>query len=199
MKGKIIDIKEKAQAKITEEKEKFHITEKEDSPADGDLRGLRLTDWGNAERLVALHGRDLHYCWSWEKWLVWDGQRWGIDDTGEVERRAKQVVQSIYQEAGAAREKKQRTSLAQHALKSESESRRKALIASARSEPGIPVLSDHLDRDPWLFNVFNGTLTLKTGELGPHRREDLITKLAPVEYDPKAQCPTWWAFFGKGL
>ena len=46
-----------------------------------------------------------------------------------------------------------------------------------------------LDADPWLLNVSNGTLDLRTGELRPHRREDLITKLAPVEYDPEAKHP----------
>lgn len=53
---------------------------------------------------------------------------------------------------------------------------------------------DELDRDPWLLNVKNGTLDLRTGELREHRREDLITKLAPVEYDPDADSPTWEAF-----
>jgi putative DNA primase/helicase len=49
---------------------------------------------------------------------------------------------------------------------------------------------------PWksALNVQNGTLDLKTGELLPHRQEDLITKLAPVDYDPAADCPRWEAF-----
>jgi putative DNA primase/helicase len=68
------------------------------------------------------------------------------------------------------------------------------MIASARSEPGIPILPDALDQDPWSFNALNGTVDLQTGELRPHRREDLITKLAPVQYDPDADCPTWWEF-----
>jgi putative DNA primase/helicase len=32
-----------------------------------------------------------------------------------------------------------------------------------------------------------------------HRREDLITKLAPVEYDPEAAAPTWAAFLERVL
>ncbi len=43
------------------------------------------------------------------------------------------------------------------------------------------------DRDPWLLNVLNGTVDLKTGEIRPHRQEDLITMLTRVEYDPEAQ------------
>ena len=45
----------------------------------------------------------------------------------------------------------------------------------------------------WLLNVENGTVDLRKGELREHRRADLITKLAPVEYDPGAQAPTWEA------
>lgn len=40
----------------------------------------------------------------------------------------------------------------------------------------------------------NGFLNLRTGELLPPSRERLITKLAPVRYDPSAKCPTWLAF-----
>src|SRR5262249_31776513 len=70
----------------------------------------------------------------------------------------------------------------------------KALIAVAQSEPGIAVQVDELDSDPWLLNTQNGTLDLKTGKLRAHRREDLITKIIPVRYDPQTKCPIWDAF-----
>jgi len=68
------------------------------------------------------------------------------------------------------------------------------MIELAKSEPGIPVRPQQLDADPWVLNLSNGTLDLRTGQLGEHRREDLLTKLAPVAYDPEAQCPRWEAF-----
>jgi putative DNA primase/helicase len=76
-------------------------------------------------------------------------------------------------------------------LKSEDARRINAMLDMARSEPGIPILPDQMDRDPWLFNCANGTLELKTGRLREHRREDYITKLCPVEYHPEARCPVW--------
>lgn len=57
-------------------------------------------------------------------------------------------------------------------------------------EQSLPVA----DRDPWAINVENGALDLRSGELRPHRREDLATKLALVTYDPAAQAPRWRAF-----
>lgn len=38
------------------------------------------------------------------------------------------------------------------------------------------------DANTWLLNVLDGTIDLKTGELRAHNPNDLITKLAPVEY-----------------
>jgi putative DNA primase/helicase len=72
-----------------------------------------------------------------------------------------------------------------------------AMLSSASSERGVPVLPKDLDADPYLFNCLNGTLDLRTGRLREHTREDLITKLSPVEYDPEAKCPTFDAFINR--
>lgn len=100
---------------------------------------FRCTDMGNGERLAFRHGRDLRYCAPWKRWLVWDGRRWALDHTGEVERRAKETVRSIYAEAANAGDDHERRALANHAKSSESRSRIEAMIAQARSEQGIPV------------------------------------------------------------
>lgn len=156
-----------------------------------------VTDLANARRLAARHGRDLRYCHPWGKWLVWTGLCWRTDDTGEVARRAKDAVSGIYSEAQAATDNQARMELAQWAVRSESEARIKAMISLAESEPGIAVTPDELDADLWLFNVRNGTVDLRTGELLPHRRDDLITIVAPVEHDPEATCPLWEAFLDR--
>jgi putative DNA primase/helicase len=80
------------------------------------------------------------------------------------------------------------------ALQSEDARKLNAMIALATSEPTIPVLPEHLDRDPFLLNVQNGTIDLRTGKLREHRREDLLTKIAPVTYDEGATCPLWRRF-----
>jgi P4 family phage/plasmid primase-like protien len=158
-----------------------------------------LTDQGNALRLVARHGKDLRYVHKWGKWLVWDGKRFKTDDTGEVVRRAKDTVRAMFHEAedgGGGRIDKE---LAKHAMKSEGKGSIEAMIALAQSEPGIPITPDQLDRDPWLLNCKNGTINLRTGDLQDHSREDLITKIAPIEYDPNAEGPAWLAFLARIL
>jgi primase-polymerase (primpol)-like protein len=61
-----------------------------------------LTDVGNARRLVRAHGDVLRYCHPWCKWLVWDGRRWRLDDTGEVVKRAKATLRELLQGAATA-------------------------------------------------------------------------------------------------
>ncbi len=68
------------------------------------------------------------------------------------------------------------------------------MLSSAQSEAAVSVKPDQLDSDPWLLNCWNGTIELRTGTFREHRREDLITKVVPVSYDPNAQCPQWNKF-----
>lgn len=172
----------------------------------------RLTDLGNARRLVRLHGSDLRYCERLGGWFIWDERRWAKDETGEAERRAQDVPAALCREAedylaqARAVSGNESTVLANkaqaliaHALKTEAAGRLSSLLQLARVERGLAVAPLVFDRDPWLLNVLNGTLDLRTGELRPHERGDLLTKLVPAPWDPHAECPTWRAFVSKIL
>ena len=150
-----------------------------------------LTDLGNAQRLIKSYGPDLRFCYPWDRWLIWDEKRWVKDETGEIDRLGKKVVQQMYKDAIEKEDREERKLLVNFALKCESESRLNAMAKLARSEPGVPILTDDLDQDVWLLNVLNGTIDLRTGELGHHRREDHITKIIKTEYLPEAECPFW--------
>jgi hypothetical protein len=58
--------------------------------------GPHLTDLGNAQRMLRLHGADLRHCHLWRRWLVWDGRQWCIDDTAAATRCAKDVPRDLY-------------------------------------------------------------------------------------------------------
>ena len=151
------------------------------------------TDLGNAERLVARHGDDLLFTGT-HGWLVWDGMRWAPDETGEVMRFAKETVRSIYFEAGDLAAPDDRSAVAEHAIESEGLARLRAMVTLAETEKRVAITAAALDRDPWLLNVQNGTIDLRSGELRPHQRDDRITKLARVVYDPAASCPRFETF-----
>jgi putative DNA primase/helicase len=150
-----------------------------------------FTDLGNAQRLAHRHGGDVRYCHPWNKWLVWDGRRWAPDDTGAVVRRATDTIRAMYAEAQATEDSKLRQRTADHAVRPESAKSIRAMVDLARSRPGIHILPQDLDSDPWLLNVLNGTIDLKTGRLREHRRGDYITKLCPTPFDEHAACPVW--------
>jgi putative DNA primase/helicase len=153
----------------------------------------RTNQQGNAQRLIQRHGADLRFCPE-IGWLVWDKKRWWPDDTGEVERRAKETVRQIYNEAADCPDKDRREALGSWAHKSESAPQIAAMITLAKTEPGMPIRQAQLDTNPWLLNVANGTLDLQSGKLRQHQRSDRITKLIDIEYHPTSECPMWDAF-----
>ena len=168
-----------------------------DEPAETTEIKYRWSDLGNAERLVAGHGHNLRYCYPFGKWLVWDGRCWANDKTGATKRKCKSVMRHLYYEAAKEKDDFERKKLVDYTRKCESDQKLKAMLSLAQSEPSIPILPEDLDTNPWLLNCLNGTIDLKTGELQPHKREDLITKLAPFNYDPSFPCDAWLAHLCK--
>ena len=61
------------------------------------------------------------------------------------------------------------------------------------AQPDLAITPAQLDQHPDLLVFLNGTVNLKTGELQPHRKADLITKLVRFEYHPAATCPIFVA------
>ena len=180
-----------------------------------------LTDLGNCQRFVSQHGDDLRYChgvgwlaWDGRRWAR-------DEDGAAAIRCAKETALKLYDEAkaelqraidsltlaqsaaaagGSAGKKalvqlqeayKAATRRLMWAEKSQSRQRLEAMVALAQSEDRLRVHVDDLDKDPWLLNVRNGTLDLRTGTLREHRREDLLTQLAPIDFDASAGAPRW--------
>ncbi len=59
----------------------------------------------------------------------------------------------------------------------------------------VPMTS--FDTDPWLLNVRNGTLDLRTGTLKPHDPADRITRVIAFDYDPNARADRFVRFMGE--
>lgn len=144
--------------------------------------------------------------------MFFNGRHWAIDDTGEVERRAAETARWLIEEARQAAARAQEEVGAERdrlldvaeatfswSRKSESAQRIRAMIELSRSRPSIPVKPEQLDVDPWILNVVNGTLDLRSGHLRRHNPEDLITKLCPVEYQLDAGYAGWDEFLNRIL
>jgi putative DNA primase/helicase len=155
---------------------------------------IQYTDTTNAYRLFQKHGADIRYNALWKKWLVWNGTHWEMDDGYLIHDKGLKMVRDIYNDLSKTADYRDRIDLERHAMQSESVRRRKALIEAASWIPELNIKTDDLDKDPWLLNVKNGTIDLKTGELREHKREDYITKMANVDFEEGADCPVWKKF-----
>jgi putative DNA primase/helicase len=167
--------------------------------AEGILTQYPMTDLGNAERLVSLFSDRMRYCFKWKKWLLWDGVRWNTDDNGALRRLCKGMIRKLQEEALGIEHDETRQKVMKYALGIESDMKIKAMINLAQSEEGVAIRPDDLDQDKYLLTCNNGTIDLKTGKLLKHNPDDLITKLAPVDYLPDAECPYWIAHLKKIL
>jgi putative DNA primase/helicase len=152
---------------------------------------FNCTETGNAERFVARFRDEVAYCSELGGWHVYRDGRWQRDEDGTVEYLAKLTVRSIYGEAEGEDDSAKRKAIADWAKKSESANARRAMLDLAKSEPKMRISQAEFDTNPFLLNCINGTLDLKTGELLDHNPDDLLTKIAPVKYDPSAKSPVW--------
>ncbi|MEM9490245.1 MAG: phage/plasmid primase, P4 family, partial [Myxococcota bacterium] len=153
-----------------------------------------FTDVGNAARFARLHSENLRYVPELEQWLRWNDRNWRrAHDEIEPMQAAVAVTAEMMRE-GLAQDSED---LQEHALKSQQINRLTAMIKIAKSRPGVAIAQAALDRDPYLLTVENGTLNLRTGELGEHRRNDLITTRIAIEYDPGARSPNWDRFIAE--
>lgn len=125
-------------------------------------------------------------------WMVFDGKRWRFDDDGSTIQYAKDAVREMQQLAVKVTGDEQRAKALKRALELQSRKRIEAMLFLSQSD--LPIAPQAFNRDLYSFNVLNGTLDLRTRELRTHEASDLITKIAPAEYDPLATCPRWLQF-----
>lgn len=165
------------------------------------------TELGNARRFAAMHGERLRYVFSRGEWFAWDGRRWARDQLGTADAAGKRVVMALYMTAATLAHRaandphvaERADEALKWARKSSKASAIRAMVTLAQSEAPIAATGEQFDHDRFALNCANGTIDLRTGVLRPHRQADMITRLAPVAYDPNATAPMWEAFLARVL
>lgn len=160
------------------------------------LARLGCTDTDNAERFAERHGARFTHCPALG-WLYFDGKRWKPDSERKRIRAAMQTARRIGDESACLPDKGDRQQRATHAQRSLSKAAIDRMLDLAAAL--MVVDAAKLDADPWLLNVTNGTLDLRTANLHRHDPRDMITKLAPVKYDAKAEAPVFRRFMRRVL
>ena len=125
-------------------------------------------------------------------WHIFDGRRYWRDQTQQIISLAEETIQRIHLDAAHEPSPEHRDALSKLAKDYSKIERVRGALAFL--QPTVSMTVERLDAAPFAFNVRNGTIDLKTGELRAHNRADLITRLSPIKYDNTATAPRWLQF-----
>lgn len=150
-------------------------------------------DVGNGERFAEQHASKFKFLDDRKVWVKYDGKRWRDATDGEIGRAAKATAKKMLTDAFQKPVDDSKEERA-HALASLSRKGISNMIGLAQTEKVFSAEMKQFDVNPDALCVDNGVLNLRTGELRPHSRDDLITTLTRIKYDPEARCPRWEQF-----
>jgi P4 family phage/plasmid primase-like protien len=170
----------------------------------------RMTDLGNAERLIDACGDDVKFCNDTGQWYIWTGVKWEVAGKIGPQAHMQAVVRLIKEEAELVKPEndspealeqanKLKASLNAWARKSESSPAINGAITQARAFHKVQVRVSDFNTDLHQINLSNGVLNLRTFGFRSHEKSDLMTKVANVSYDPAATCPMFQAFLDKSV
>jgi putative DNA primase/helicase len=142
-----------------------------------------------AYRLARLHANRLMFVYGLG-WYTWDGARWVPDDHGAAKRAVLETLR------GALSESLEDKGLRDDVRRSESSAGIAGVLDIASALEPFARTIDDLDADPYLLNVANGTLDLRTLVLRPHDPANRLTKVTKAAYNPDAPGTAWTQFLG---
>lgn len=171
------------------------------------------TEAAYAARLALHQGHEIRYVDQWNRWITWNGARWVVDESkgAEMQGRAKAMLTASYLAANSITnnnpdlQKAMQDDFREAVRGKETKRAIDAIIDLTRSEPDIMVNPGTFDVKPYLLNLANGMLDLRTFSFGDgekiepleHDPVTMVTKIAPVAFDSQATCPTWERFISE--
>lgn len=150
-----------------------------------------------SSRILADHQQNIKWCKL--GWLLWDERRWALVEESHIIGLAEQTTRRIYIALANAKSRDEEYYLLDLAKTGSLAARIRGALEFVKAHVTVSV--DHpyneLDIHPELINFKNGTYDVTTGELRPHNRANLITKLIPYEYHPDAKAPRFRRFISE--
>lgn len=168
------------------------VTDDEDRA--GPVFGL-LSELDAARFFAREYGNRIRHCSRAGGWFIWDGKRWAADDDGAVYRLAAECTDQIVESANRVTDLEARKKILNFVIGLRKRRGIENFVTLAGNLQGVSIGNpDRFDADPWLLNADNGIVDLRSGELRPHDRDLLLTKLVPIAYEPEATCERWERF-----
>lgn len=141
------------------------------------------TDNGTSRLFADVFKSTLRYVPERKAWYYYDGSRWNEDIGGMY---AMEKCKALMLELLRYSIDLQNSDYTKYCNKMQSRHNRLIILNDAQSV--YPISMSDFDKDKYLFNCNNGTLDLSTNTFREHCADDMITKLAPVDYDTFAEC-----------
>ncbi len=153
-----------------------------------------LTDAGNAQSFAERFHEKIRYNVTRREWMYYDGRRWSVEKGDGASRRlfrdmAKVMFRSLANLSGEARKAAFKWANYTNSRKGMANG-----LNLAMKEESMEVFETDFDQKPFLLNCLNGTINLRRGGIRGHNPADLITQLAPAEYDLDAKSDLWERF-----
>lgn len=153
-----------------------------------------LTDPGNGEAVAAAWGHMTRYVYEFKAWIIYLDGRWVLDTAGLMRRLAVKTMRRLYMDNVETTDPNLKNDRAKWYIGSENDKRVTAMLTAAATQPGMTIEAKLLDDKPWLLNVKNGTIDLKTCQLRPAEAADLLTQQIPIDFNPEAVSEEWQQF-----
>jgi putative DNA primase/helicase len=166
-------------------------------------------DIGNANRVAFWRGTDIRYDVDREKFFTWEGTKWVNARDGRVRNIVEDVhsritsseapfYNNIAMPPGERDKKSPKTYkeiFMEWAAKQRYSGKINDTMSMLKGRDSLWCKADDFDVDPYHFNVANGVVDLRTGELMPHDRLFMCSSISnDVTYDDKARAPEWDRF-----
>ena len=181
-----------------EAKRKLEELERRSRMRVADKRLSDQTEEGVADYFAMMFADDIRFVPKFG-WFRWKGSHWEQDETGEVYGCFRGVTarlrkQGLEMPTKTEEQEREAKAFRQFVVRVRSARSHDAVLRIASRDSRLVVKRGELDQRPTLLPCLNGTVDLTTGELYKAKREDLLSRVVPVEYDPKATAPMFEAF-----
>lgn len=150
-------------------------------------------DIGCGRLYADLFKRIARYVPERKSWFVFDGMKW-VQDVGNLKAMelCKDLADALIDHVKDIHDEDARKAYLKYCTKWQMRRNRETYLKDAQGV--YPISATEFDSKKSLLNLQNGTLNLETMEFHEHDPEDLITKVAPVDYVPTARSERFLSF-----
>lgn len=153
-------------------------------------------DTGNADRFIDRYGHLYKHSYIANKFYIYDGQKWKVDDRGAIRKLIDEMIESIKNEkvlhSEDVTEEEARETFQKYYKKTRGTQSKKNIMNELMHRK--TVTPDEFDKDDMLLNVANGYIDLTSRELYKHDINRMFSQIANTDYSEKMQPAVWLDF-----